>query len=387
MNRESLTDIVVIGGGIHGAGVAQAAAANGYRCKVLEQSEQLARGTSSRSSKLIHGGLRYLESGQFRLVRECLHERQILLNIAPQLVRLLPFHIPVYEHSHRGHLSIATGLSLYYLLGGGTFQRIPRTQWATLDGIKLQGLKAVFRYQDAQTDDAQLTEAVMASATSLGADVTLGARVDEGERSLDGYRIRYRQNNDSYEIEARCVINASGPWVNKVLDSFSPTLKNLDIDLVAGTHILLPGTLHNGMYYLESPQDKRAVFAMPWQGNTLLGTTEVLYNGNPDDIEPSQEECDYLITVYNHHFNVKRSSKDILSAFAGLRVLPRDTNRPFHRSRETIFHPDDNDSPRLISIYGGKLTAYRATAEAVISLVRAQLPQRTTIADTRLLHL
>ncbi|MCR4301236.1 MAG: FAD-dependent oxidoreductase, partial [Sulfuricaulis sp.] len=167
-------DVAVIGGGIHGVGVAQAAAAAGYSVLLMEQNN-LGSGTSSRSSKLIHGGLRYLESAHFGLVRESLREREILLHIAPALVQRVPFYIPVYTATRRSPWKIRAGLSLYALLGGLSpetrFESVTRSRWQDLDGIATHGLRAVFRYEDAQTDDARLTQAVMQSAQSLGAEL------------------------------------------------------------------------------------------------------------------------------------------------------------------------------------------------------------------------
>ncbi|MEE8343300.1 MAG: FAD-dependent oxidoreductase, partial [Gammaproteobacteria bacterium] len=168
----------IIGGGIHGVGVAQRAAAQGYTVLVLEKAG-LAAGTSSRSSKLIHGGLRYLESAQFGLVRECLRERSLLLQIAPELVRLQPFMVPVYRHTRRRPWQLRLGLSLYALLGGmdkeNRFTTIPRRHWDQLDGLATEGLEKVYRYRDAQTDDALLTRAVMNSAQELGAELAMPA--------------------------------------------------------------------------------------------------------------------------------------------------------------------------------------------------------------------
>ena len=167
-------DVVVVGGGIHGVGVAQAAAAAGHSVLLLEKTS-LAAGTSSRSSKLIHGGLRYLESGQFHLVRESLRERRILLAIAPELVQLRPFILPLYRETRRRPWQLRVGLSIYALLGGlgpeTRFGAVPRSEWTQLDGLQTRGLRKVLRYFDAQTDDAALTRAVMRSAQTLGADV------------------------------------------------------------------------------------------------------------------------------------------------------------------------------------------------------------------------
>ena len=380
-------DVVVIGAGIHGAGVAQAAAAAGYRTLLLEQYDRPAAGTSSKSSKLIHGGLRYLESGQLGLVRECLVERQRLLTNAPHLVRLTPFHIPVYRNTGRRPWQIRLGLSLYALLGGKGFQQVPRSAWPDLDGLRTDTLDAVFRYYDAQTDDAQLTQAVLASAGSLGADISYQCSVERAVCEREHCVVFYRGKDGGMEITTRVLVNAAGPWVNRVLDRIEPVVGPLAIDLVQGTHLVIPGTLQQGMYYLEAPQDKRAVFVTPWKDNILLGTTETLFTGNPEDAQPLQQEISYLLEVYNHYFEKTLDASQVIEAFAGLRVLPRGKDVAFHRSRDTILHRDTDTCPRVLSIYGGKLTSYRATAEKVIQQLAPLLPARAKLADTRTLHL
>ncbi|MDY6979477.1 MAG: FAD-dependent oxidoreductase, partial [Pseudomonadota bacterium] len=260
-------DVLIVGGGIQGVGVAQAAAACGYRTQLLEQSE-LAGATSSRSSKLIHGGLRYLESGQFALVRKSLRERRILLRIAPDLVHLVPFYIPVYHHSARGPWTLRAGLSLYALLGGldsqTRFRRLARTRWPQLDGLQQQALRSVFRYWDARTDDAALTRAVMASARSLGAQLHCPARFVSAQAQSEQVTVRFEQAGQTREITSRVLINAAGPWVGQVLDGVSPSPRRRAFDLVQGTHIVVADPAPSGVFYVESPQDGRAVFVMPW---------------------------------------------------------------------------------------------------------------------------
>lgn len=388
-------DVVVIGGGIHGAGAAQAAAAAGYSVLVLEQSA-LAAGTSSRSSKLIHGGLRYLESAQFNLVRECLHERTLLLKNAPDLVKLKPFYIPIYPETSRRPWQIRSGLALYATLAGlgstARFRQIPKQEWQQLDGLELRELEKVFCYHDAQTDDAALTRAVMHSAQSLGAELAMPAEFISALRHPnrdDGYIVKYRHDGREHACETSLVINAAGPWCNEVLDRVSPTASKLSVDLVQGTHIILDSAITQGIYYVEAPQDGRAVFIMPWQGKMMVGTTETLYRGAPAGVTPLASEEEYLLDTVGHYFpacqHLNRS--DILSAFAGLRVLPRTTGSAFSRPRDTIFHVDNRDNPRLVTLYGGKLTAYRATAERLLQQFRDQLPKRKAVADTRTLTL
>ena len=385
-------DVAIIGGGIQGAGIAQAASDAGYRTVVFEQAAELAAATSSRSSKLIHGGLRYLEQAQFSLVRESLRERTLLLQNAPQLVKLVPFYIPIYRKTRRRPLTIRAGLSLYALLGGlrheSLFRSIPRAGWQGLDGLRTEGLRAVFRYFDAQTDDAALTRAVMDSACRLGNTLLTGAEVTAVELDDSGSRIQYQTHGETSTCRAQVVINATGPWVNHLLTRVSPPPAAPAVDLIQGTHIVIDAPLHQGIYDVEAPRDGRAVFVMPWRGKTLIGTTETHYEGDPADVKPLQEEIDYLLGTYTHYF--PRHAADqvhVESAFAGLRVLPRAEAHAFARPRETMYVTDRTHKPRLLSVYGGKLTGYRAAAEKALDTIRQSLPVRTLIADTRKLEL
>ncbi len=379
-------DVVIIGAGIHGAGVAQAAAAAGHRVLVLEQYEQPALGTSSRSSKLIHGGLRYLESGQFRLVRECLRERALLLRNAPHLVRLTPFYIPVYRSTRRRPWKIALGLALYSLFSHKAFRRIPRRDWGQLNGLRRDGLDALFCYHDAQTDDARLTRAVLASARELGAEIRMGTRFEAARLEAGGCTLTFSSGGHERRVTARVLVNTAGPWVNRVLEKITPTQHLQPVELVQGTHILVAGRLAH-IYYLEAPQDGRAVFVMPWDGCTLIGTTETPYEGDPADVHPLPSEIDYLLAVYNHYFARQLAGSDVVDAFAGLRVLPAGDGHAFSRPRETLMAEDRPGHPRLVSLYGGKLTAYRATAETLMKRLRRVLPARRAVADTRKLRL
>ncbi len=380
-------DVIVIGAGIHGAGVAQAASAAGYRTLVIEQYDQPALGTSSRSSKLIHGGLRYLETAQFGLVWECLRERRILLNSAPHLVKLVPFYIPVYKGTHRPPWLIMIGLMLYALLGGKGFSRISRSKWGQLDGLRSDGLKAVFQYWDAQTDDQMLTESVLESAVELGAEVELGCTFKQAITESGSCIIEYEREGEIKTVESRVVVNASGPWINSTLGKIKPAPRQLAIDLVQGSHILVSAEQEKGVYYLEAPQDQRAVLVMPWNGGVLIGTTEKRFEGDPADVSPTTEEINYLLEVYNHYFSHKLNRADIRASFAGIRVLKREGESIFHRSRETILHRDKKNSPMVLSIYGGKLSSYRATGEKVVNKIAKMLPKRRVIADTKRLKL
>lgn len=380
-------DLLIIGAGIHGTAVAQAAAAAGYRTLVLEQYDRAATATSSKSSKLVHGGLRYLESGQIKLVRECLLERRRLLKNAPHLVHLTPFHIPIYKDTQRRPWQIRLGLSLYTLLGGKSFQQVAKASWGELDGLRTDKLQAVLRYYDGQTDDVELTRAVLSSAQSLGAEFRFECSFERATCSHQQCSVIYREQGVDREIRSRALVNAGGPWVNSVLARIDPMPEKLAIDLVQGTHLVIPGKLQQGMYYLEAPQDQRAIFAMPWGNRILLGTTESLFSGDPSQVQPLESEIRYLLAVYNHYFENTLERSQVIEAFAGVRVLPKNEDAAFKRSRDTLLHIDEANCPRVLSIYGGKLTSHRATAEQVIRRLSPLLPAREKRADTRKLAL
>lgn len=376
-------DVVVIGGGIHGVGVAQAAAAAGHSVLLIERAA-LASGTSSRSSKLIHGGLRYLENARFGLVRESLREREILLRIAPGLVHRIPFHIPVYDTSRRPSWMIRAGLSLYALLGGlsrhARFDTLPRARWDGLDGLDPRGLQAVFRYEDAQTDDTLLTQAVMRSAQNLGAELRCPANFLSARRRGDDFVVHILEGQDEHICRARTLVNAAGPWAGTVLERITPRPAAVSVDLVQGAHIIVGNETRHGIYYLEAPQDGRAVFVMPWQEHTLVGTTETRFDGDPSAVSARPEEITYLQETLWRYFPGHRGK--LLGSFAGLRVLPHGSGPAFQRSRETVLYPDNPDRVRLVTVYGGKLTGYRATAVKVMRLLKRFLPVRAPRADT-----
>ena len=385
-------DVIIIGGGIHGAGVLQAAAAAGHKALLIER-QALASGTSSRSSKLIHGGLRYLESGQFALVRESLHERAVHLRIAPELVELKPFFIPVYRDTRRRPWQLKLGLWMYALLGGfdaaTRFGSVPKLQWPQLDGLKTRDLDAVIRYHDAQTNDALLTRAVVKSALGLGAELQMPARFTRAVLSEDGVTVSYAVSASNVEVRARVLINAAGPWATQVARAVEPAVAVPDVDLVQGSHIVIPHPITAGIYYVESPTDGRAVFVMPWATGTLIGTTETSYRGDPDQVHPTPEEEEYLLAVVRHYFPALSAltRNDITERFAGLRVLPAATQAAFDRSRETIFTADRDARPRVLGIYGGKLTGWRAAAAHVMQRISSSLPPAVKRAETDLLIL
>ncbi|MET0377401.1 MAG: FAD-dependent oxidoreductase [Spongiibacteraceae bacterium] len=382
-------DVAIIGGGIHGAGVAQASAAAGYRTLLIERGEWAAA-TSRSSSKLIHGGLRYLESAQFNLVRHSLRERTLLLRNAPELVRAVPFYIPIYRHTRRRPWQIRIGLTLYALLAGlhplARFRRVPQSEWATLPGLRREGLQTIFQYWDAQTDDAALTRAVVQSAAALGAICLTGCELQHSKEGGGLHRLQLRRDDHNWQCSARSLVNAAGPWVNEVAARCENGGPSRALSWVKGTHIVLPTapppTTKHGIFYLEAPRDGRAIFVMPWHGKTLVGTTEVEIDS--PGAAPTADEIAYLLETLQFYF--PQHPDTVLESFAGVRVLPADSASPFGRARESVLARGGHAAP-IVSIYGGKLTTWRHTAEQVLAALRPALGYRPQRADTRHLPL
>lgn len=382
------TEVAVIGGGIQGAGVAQAAAAAGYEVMLFEK-KAWGAGTSSNSSKLIHGGLRYLESGELNLVRQNLDERELLLRNAPDLVKPIPFYIPLYKDSKRPAWQIHIGLMLYRLLARfsrtSEFHRLDRRAWRYLDALKMHDLKAVFQYWDAQTDDRMLTRAIVKSAMDLGAKAFCPAELIKGERQAEGYKLLLTVKGKPVYCMAKTVVNAAGPWVNEVQGRLDSSLPQSNISLVRGAHIIIPGTLVKGIYYLQSPIDGRPFFATPWRDNIMVGTTETEHKGSLNEVSASPEEIEYLQRSFAHHFPDHDHS--VIESFAGLRVLPASEEAANQRSRSTLFMLDNSELPRSLAIYGGKLTGYRHTGEEALAKLLPTLGEREPVTDTRALRI
>ena len=384
---DTLYDVVVVGAGIQGAGVAQACAVNGLRTLVLEKAPRPACGTSSRSSKLIHGGLRYLETAQFRLVYECLQERALLCRIAPSLVSMKTFYLPVYRDTRRSAWWIHTGLAVYWALSGFNRDSAFRSEKigvAERAGLRTAGLSRLFSYRDAQTDDRALTEAVLNSAIQHGARCEFNQEL-VGVRHRDG--VYHLETASAVEFKGRVLINAAGPWVNHVAGCFSDPVETLDISLVQGTHLVIAGTGIRDYFYLESPQDGRPVFVLPWKGDVLLGTTERVYSGNPDDVASTAEEASYLLDTFHHYFPLHTiGPANIQEHMAGLRVLPADQRNLNRKPRDTILLTSEH-YPHYLAIYGGKLTAYRSTSERVVRKLMKWLDFKRPYQSTRNLFL
>ncbi len=387
-------DLLIVGGGITGAGVALDAALNGWRVALIDKGD-FASATSSASSKLVHGGLRYLEHGDFRLVYEALHERRLLLRNAPHLVHPLRFVIPFYARSRVRPWKWRVGLTLYDVLAGASnIHRSRPLSPAHLQRefptLQTAGLLGGAEYFDAQMDDARLCLEVVRSATELGARAANYLEAVGFEKSggrICGVRAVDRLGGSEVVIRARQVLNATGPAVDAVCRLAGDT-GGLRLQPTKGVHIVAPPLGLSAAFLLLHPADGRVFFVIPWMGvrraagapspvyppKTLVGTTDTLFREGADTLDVTAEEVQYLLDGYNHHFTQPLRAGDVLGSFAGLRPLLRaGTNDPAAMSREfQVF-----DSPSgLLSVAGGKYTTYRRMAEVITEAVAERLGRR-----------
>lgn len=373
-------DLAIIGGGINGCGIASDASGRGLKVFLCEQSD-LASGTSSVSSKLIHGGLRYLEHYEFRLVKEALAEREILLSKAPHLIKPLKFTLP-----HRPHLRpawmIRTGLFLYDHLSKRN--SLPSAKFVKLDDqtVFQEGIKKGFEYYDCWADDARLVVVNAKEAKRLGADIrtrTQCTGIDfDSQAALWNVHFMDTITGEKSSIKAHHVVNAAGPWLNKfLLNSVPQVTPARNIRLIKGSHIIVPRVPGGDSAYILQNEDKRIVFVLPYQKSlSIIGTTDKEYTGELSKLQIDQDEIDYLLNVYNQHFQHKLSEQDIVDTYSGVRPLCDDeSGDPSAITRDyTIETQSLNGSCAFISIYGGKITTYRKLAAAVMEELKDYIP-------------
>lgn len=362
-------DLAVVGGGINGAGIAADAAGRGLSVFLCEQHD-LASHTSSASSKLIHGGLRYLEHYEFRLVREALAEREVLLAKAPHIVHPLRFVLP-----HRPHLRpawmIRAGLFLYDHLGKR--EKLPASRGLRLgiDSPLKSEITRGFEYSDCWVDDARLVVLNAMAAREHGAHVHPRTRCVSARRSKGLWHLHLERRDGSlYSIRARALVNAAGPWVDRFLRDELRQKPPYGIRLIQGSHLVVPRLYDGEHAYILQNEDRRIVFAIPYLRQfTLIGTTDREYQGDPAKVSISEEETDYLLNVANAHFKRQLSRQDILRSFSGVRPLCDDeSDDPSAVTRDYTLALDNTpgEAP-LLSVFGGKLTTYRKLAEAALA--------------------
>ena len=369
-------DIAIIGGGINGCGCAADAALRGLSVVLCEQ-DDLASKTSSNSSKLIHGGLRYLEQYNFTLVRKALNERQKLLHLAPHLVHPLPFVIP-YQQNMRPLWMLRIGLFLYdHLSFANKLPRsklIHREQHPTHFNPLNNELNKGFLFYDCATDDARLTLINAIQAKEHGATIMPHTKLIQAEIIDKQWLLTLQgKTGDSSQIRAKAVINTTGPWVSSITELLGIPLEHA-MSLVKGSHIVVPKLYEGEHAYMLQHQDKRIVFAIPYHGYTMIGTTDVSFSGDMDNLRIEPSEIDYLCTLINQCFNKKIHEKDIITTWSGIRPLLSDTNKtPSALSRDYVYHYSSHPAP-AVTVYGGKITTYRQLALQAINQLRAVFP-------------
>lgn len=376
---EDAWDLIVIGGGITGAGILREAARAGVRALLIERGD-FAGGTSSWSSKLVHGGLRYLASGHWRLTRESVRERQALMRAAPGLVEPLTFLIPMYAGQRPGRLAMGAGLKLYDRMAGLHSSRYldRETMHWRVPSLTGAGLKGAFAYLDARTDDVRLVLRVLSEALADGASainyVAAESLLIENGR-VTGLRARDAVTGASAELRAPAVINATGPWADGLRAEVGGTSR---LRPLRGSHFLfdfarLPVAQAVTLFH---PRDKRPLFAFPWQGATLLGTTDLDHAGWPaKPVRMTAGEADYLLEGVAHYFpGLDLRRENALCTYSGVRpVVSGGAASPSAESRESAIW----DERGLLTVTGGKLTTYRVTALEALAAVRERLPSGT----------
>ena len=369
-------DLVVIGGGINGAGIARDAAGRGLSV-ILCEKDDLAQGTSSRSGKLIHGGLRYLEYYEFRLVREALIEREVLLNAAPHIVWPMRFVLP-HSPEQRPAWLVRLGLFLYDPLGGRV--KLPGCRRIDLrrdpEGRAIKDdFKLAFEYSDCWVDDARLVLLNALDARERGATVMTRTTATSARRNGKGWDVELRKaDGELLKVRASAIANAAGPWVENVINGVVGSNSARRVRLVKGSHIVVPKFWDGPQAYLFQNHDKRVIFVNPYEGNLcLIGTTDIPYDGKAEDVEIEDREIDYLLAAVNRYTRTQLTRADIVHSFSGVRPLYDDNAaNPSAVTRDYVF--DVDGEPPLLSVFGGKITTYRKLAEHALQKLKPFFP-------------
>lgn len=358
-------DLCVIGGGINGCGIARDAAGRGLKVLLCEKGD-LAEGTSSRSGKLIHGGLRYLEYYEFRLVREALIEREVLLRAAPHIVWPMRFVLP-HSPEQRPAWMVRLGLFLYDHLGGR--EQLPGCRRIDLrrdpEGAPIKDqFHRAFEYSDCWVDDARLVLLNALDAKERGAEVLTRTAATAARRAGDLWDVELQDSDGTVSrLQARAIANSAGPWVESVINEVAGSNSARRVRLVKGSHIIV-GKFWTGPHaYVLQNHDKRLIFVNPYQRDlALIGTTDIPYEGEPGSVAIEESEIDYLIAAVNRYAKAPLRRQDVLSVYSGVRPLYDDSSaNPSAVTRDYVFDVDGR--PPMLSVFGGKITTYRKLAE------------------------
>ncbi len=360
-------DLLVIGGGINGAAIARDASGRGLSVLLCER-DDLANHTSSSSTKLVHGGLRYLEHYEFKLVREALIERERLLRAAPQIIWPLRFVLP-YDKGLRPAWVLRIGLFLYDSLGGR--ELLPGTETVSLEkaphkGVLEPRLTKGFEYSDCWVDDARLVVLNAVDAKARGAQICTRTEVLDLKITDDGYEAKIKDKTGTRHVTARAVVNSAGPWVDEILGRMSQAKNDKGLRLVKGSHIVTKRLFEGDHSYIFQNADNRIIFAIPYEGEyTLIGTTDVPFDRAPGHVEISPEEITYLCDAANEYFIDDISPVDVVWSYSGVRPLYDDKSEDASAvTRDYVLDIDEfTDGAPFMSIYGGKITTSRKLAE------------------------
>jgi glycerol-3-phosphate dehydrogenase len=373
-------DLIVVGGGVNGAGIARDAIGRGLSVLLCEK-DDLAQGTSSRSGKLVHGGLRYLEYYEFRLVREALIEREVLMRAAPHIIWPMRFVLPL-SPAQRPAWMIRAGLFLYDHLGGRKV--LPPARSLDLstaregDPIR-KSFKRAFEYSDCWVDDARLVVLNALDVRERGGVVLTRTALVSARRSRDAWAVELRDARDGQSIAAACkvLVNAAGPWVEDVLSRTGRNAENR-VRLIKGSHIVTRKFWEGEQAYLLQHDDKRVIFVNPYEGDlALIGTTDIPFDGRAEDVHIAPQEIEYLLSVVKSYFEYAPSAGDVIHSFSGVRPLYDDkAANPSAVTRDYVF--DIDAPPRaapMLSVFGGKITTYRKLAEHALEKLAPYFPQ------------
>ncbi|MEL7428480.1 MAG: glycerol-3-phosphate dehydrogenase [Pseudomonadota bacterium] len=370
----SVYDIFVIGGGINGCGIARDAAGRGYSVCLAEMND-FASGTSSWSTKLIHGGLRYLEHYEFRLVREALMEREVLLKMAPHIIWPLRFILPHHKGMRPAWL-LRLGLFLYDNLGGRKI--LPATKVVDLrsdqTGIPLKDdFRKAFEYSDCWVNDSRLVVLNAMDAHSKGAAIHTRTKVVSAKEDGDHWQITLRSSDTGaqHKVSARVIVNAGGPWVDDILQNSLGKNDAHNVRLVQGSHIVIRKKFDHPKAYFFQNTDERIFFAIPYeQDYTLVGTTDQDYTGELADVKISDTEIDYLCEGASQYFEEPITRDDIVWTYSGVRPLYDDgASKAQEATRDYVLRPDSYGKLKVINIFGGKITTYRRLAESMLEKI------------------
>jgi glycerol-3-phosphate dehydrogenase len=381
VTEPSTYDIFIIGGGINGCGIARDAVGRGYSVCLAEMND-LASGTSSGSTKLIHGGLRYLEHYEFRLVRESLMEREVLWKMAPHIIWPMRFVLP-YAKGLRPAWLIRLGLFLYDHIGGRKL--LPATK--TLDmrndpaGKPLKPLfSKAFEYSDGWVNDARLVVLNARDAADRGADIRTRTKVVSTRREGEHWLINLedQRTGEMQEVRARLIVNAGGPWVDAVLAGAVGRNDVHNVRLVQGSHIVIRKKFDDPRAYFFQNKDGRIIFAIPYEEDfTLIGTTDRDFDGDPHDVKISEAETDYLCNAASEYFAAPVRREDIVWTYSAVRPLYDDgASKAQEATRDYVLKSDTSDGAPLVNVFGGKITTYRRLAQSMLEKIEMHLGKR-----------